>query len=1108
MINSDNDYTYDAFISYNLENKEFVAKLEKALENFKPPKDLNLPQKHLNVFRFEGDMTGTDYYQSIKDHLRKSAKLIVICSPKARQSKYINDEISRFAEINNPLNIIPILLEGLPNNEASEKQLDQRAFPEKLCEIISMPLAVNYVGINLIEDRVNRGAFEGAWYTLLANIYGISREEIEQRDKKRIQKQRRFRLILTIFIIISLLGLTVIAWIQKGEADNQRKRAEINENKALDSSKVAQEQRRRAEDSSRVAKEQRKLAQQNALEANLQKETAERQKQRALARSLSINSSLIREKEYGSSQLSLLMAIEAAQLFPSWETDKALREAVNFIPRFIKEIPNPMDRQLCQLSKSGRYLILTGRDSIIVLDVFLDKKVFSMKNPGNIDEVKFFANEKYLFLFGSDSRRLIIKFPEGNLINDFYFSNYNKQQLIDLAIPEMDYLDPNGNDYVLIFNDTLSIYDPINKQHKFFFIDSRLEKVIFNKFLFSKDSRFFLNANSEYICVWDLENKNQILFCQSVHELHNLVFNDDWEKTPIITDAAFSYDNKLLALAYGNLVFVYDLEKRELSKILDNPYYSFSIDKISFTPDNKNLIFISDYGSHIRDIHDNNIIKKISTDRNVQSFSANIENGFFTVEGEERTSVFNSGTYQEVSQLTNYEQIKVSSGGQLIATSHSNNTIRIWSISVFTNKESIINISLKDIALSYDNSVAAISDGKIVTVINWYNGETLHKFSHPSEINAMMFYKNDSILLCISNPETSTLYFWDLQTENLITQFGSQERNIINQFGDLIFSEDSKYIFLIRADEVVDVWDINKNKIVSSKFYGVITDHSSDGRFIYVDLYNAIGILKLPELRIQKYFSYSFSDWIKNINTSSGYKYSYFSAGDTLKVFQYPSWNDAYHFEFQTEISKIISCKNQNLIIISLKQPDNSQFSEVHIFDLVKQKSILKIRTYASIKNLFLSEDEKLFAIVFDNGNIKLFDFPNVEFRDEIKTGLQMSNIKRTDFLKISKDDKYLVILGDDNYMRIYDTKTGEILSMILINKDVNVFGFLPESEFIFTRGSDGAMIFLWQMSKLIEKAKEHVLRNFSKEEWNDVMLGEPYRKVRKDLPIYDLNLY
>ena len=48
----------DAFISYSRKDIEFARKLEKALEDYKPPRDIKVPQRNLVVFRDETDFTG------------------------------------------------------------------------------------------------------------------------------------------------------------------------------------------------------------------------------------------------------------------------------------------------------------------------------------------------------------------------------------------------------------------------------------------------------------------------------------------------------------------------------------------------------------------------------------------------------------------------------------------------------------------------------------------------------------------------------------------------------------------------------------------------------------------------------------------------------------------------------------------------------------------------------------------------------------------------------------------------------------------------------------------------------------------------------------------
>lgn len=90
------------FISYSRKDMKFARRLEKALRNYEPPKDLKLHARNLNVFRDEEDFTGAEYFTSLDRHLGESSELIVICSPHARASRYVNDEIQRFARMRGP----------------------------------------------------------------------------------------------------------------------------------------------------------------------------------------------------------------------------------------------------------------------------------------------------------------------------------------------------------------------------------------------------------------------------------------------------------------------------------------------------------------------------------------------------------------------------------------------------------------------------------------------------------------------------------------------------------------------------------------------------------------------------------------------------------------------------------------------------------------------------------------------------------------------------------------------------------------------------------------------------------------------------------------------
>jgi len=209
---------FGAFISYKRSDEKFALMLEKALERFTPPKGLNLPQGHLNIFRDREDLTGTEYHASIEKYLHESAKLILLCSPQSRASSYVNEEIQRFAQTKGASNIIPILLSGIPNNEATAGQEADMAFPAALCALVETPLATDYRGFDPARDRVESGRFEGSWYTVLANIYDVSRGDLEQRDRRRQARRRRTQTAIAAAVGVMLLSLTVWAMISRQEA--------------------------------------------------------------------------------------------------------------------------------------------------------------------------------------------------------------------------------------------------------------------------------------------------------------------------------------------------------------------------------------------------------------------------------------------------------------------------------------------------------------------------------------------------------------------------------------------------------------------------------------------------------------------------------------------------------------------------------------------------------------------------------------------------------------------------------------------------------------------------------------------------------------------------
>jgi hypothetical protein len=241
---------WDAFISYSRRDKEFVVRLAAALNAYRPPKTLMAQARPLRVFLDQNDLGAGDYTPEIEAQLARSRMLIVVCTPAARASAYVDDEVRRFLRLREPGAVapsvpaaiadaavpgvrlrasdavVPVLLAGLANNEAAPAQAAEMAFPPALADAMQMPLAVDYRGFDARRDRVQRGGFEGPWHQLLAKLYGVARAEIEQREKRR--QLVRWRWIggsaaVLVAVLASALVLTLLA---RAEAERQRDLAE------------------------------------------------------------------------------------------------------------------------------------------------------------------------------------------------------------------------------------------------------------------------------------------------------------------------------------------------------------------------------------------------------------------------------------------------------------------------------------------------------------------------------------------------------------------------------------------------------------------------------------------------------------------------------------------------------------------------------------------------------------------------------------------------------------------------------------------------------------------------------------------------------------------
>jgi tetratricopeptide (TPR) repeat protein len=211
---------YRAFLSYSHQDENWAVWAHRALETYRLPRKLvgkqtskgKIPDRVQPVFRDRDDLpTSSHLADAVKLALKDSANLILICSPAAAQSRWVNEEIREFVKARGADRIFCLVVDGEPGGDPSV----DGCFPSALSEVgIKEPLAA--------DARKWADGKHLAKLKLVAGMLGIRLDELRQRDRQR-QRKRHFVFGLGVVAALVLAGLTVASRIAE---NNEREKAE------------------------------------------------------------------------------------------------------------------------------------------------------------------------------------------------------------------------------------------------------------------------------------------------------------------------------------------------------------------------------------------------------------------------------------------------------------------------------------------------------------------------------------------------------------------------------------------------------------------------------------------------------------------------------------------------------------------------------------------------------------------------------------------------------------------------------------------------------------------------------------------------------------------
>jgi hypothetical protein len=202
---------YWAFISYSHSDSAWAEWLHRAIETYRVPTRLRrrggaeaFPRSLYPVFRDRDELpSSADLGGKIQEALAQSRNLIVICSPQAAVSRWVDQEVRAYRALGGGDRILALIVDGAPNAAPGPGQLE--CFPPALRE--SEPVAADV--------RPGKDTRDAARLRLIAGVLGVGFDELRQRERRRLMQQR-LRQALSAVAVIAAVMLVYVGVADKG----------------------------------------------------------------------------------------------------------------------------------------------------------------------------------------------------------------------------------------------------------------------------------------------------------------------------------------------------------------------------------------------------------------------------------------------------------------------------------------------------------------------------------------------------------------------------------------------------------------------------------------------------------------------------------------------------------------------------------------------------------------------------------------------------------------------------------------------------------------------------------------------------------------------------
>lgn len=224
---------YAAFISYSHRDRKWAEWLHRSIENYRVPKGLPFSARVNGgvapalrpVFLDRSELpSSSDLAASIRTALEESAFLIVICSPDAAQSRWVNEEIRTFKALGRGTHILCLIVAGNPSGSPGDATPAAECFPAALRFKVDAGQVTNVPAPEPLAADVRPGKDhrQSARLKIIAGLLGVSFDRLRQRELAR--RHRQLATIATASVVgcMAFGVLAAAALFARNEANRQR----------------------------------------------------------------------------------------------------------------------------------------------------------------------------------------------------------------------------------------------------------------------------------------------------------------------------------------------------------------------------------------------------------------------------------------------------------------------------------------------------------------------------------------------------------------------------------------------------------------------------------------------------------------------------------------------------------------------------------------------------------------------------------------------------------------------------------------------------------------------------------------------------------------------